>query len=108
MKVRNTVDFNKAASKIEAAINLYGETEAARLEAEAKKNAKWVDRTSNARNSIQGNFSWKGKDAVITLSGNVNYFVYLELAMEKKYAILEPTIKNNAAKIRAGYQRLVK
>lgn len=108
MSVKNTTNFNKAADKMMAAVQLYGETAALQLEAQAKKEARWIDRTTNARNSIQGEFSWKGKNAVVTLSGNVNYFVYLELGMEKRYSILVPTIKRNAAEIRAGYQRIVK
>lgn len=91
-----------------AAIGLYANTAAKKMEADAKRNAPWTDRTGNARNSIQGDFGWEDDSAKIVLSGNVDYSVYLELAHEKKWAILKPTIDKNAPEILRGYQKLVK
>lgn len=108
IKVRNNFNPQKASKKVRAAIGIYADTAAKKMEGEAKKNAPWQDRTSAARNSIQGDFEWKGNQAVINLSGNMDYSVYLELAHEKRYAILKPTIDRNAPSIIKGYQRLVK
>lgn len=108
VKVRNTFNTRMVEKKIRAAIGVYADTAAKKMEGQAKNKAPWVDRTSNARNSIRGDFGWKGNNAVITLSGNMNYFVFLELAHEKKYAILVPTIQGNAKEIIDGYKRLVK
>lgn len=109
MSIRVTNNFNAkmVENKVRAAIGLFADTAAKKMEAEAKQNAAWIDRTSNARNSIRGEFGWKGKRAVITLSGNTNYFPYLELAHEKKYAILVPTIQRNAPEILKAYRKLV-
>ena len=107
MRVTNKTNFKAVEKKMRAAIGVYADTAAKTMEGYAKENAKWTDRTGNARNSIQGNFGWKGNQAVITLSGNMDYSVYLELAHEKKYAILKPTIDRNAPEILKGYQRLV-
>lgn len=38
----------------------------------------------------------------------MNYSVYLELANEKKYAILKPTVDKWTPNIISGYQRLVR
>ena len=108
MRIKNTFNAAKVIGKQRAAIGLYADTAAKKMEGEAKRNGPWIDRTSNARNSIQGDFGWKGNKCVITLSGNMNYSVYLELAHEKDYAILYPTIQRNAPGILRGYQRLVK
>lgn len=108
IKVTNNFDAAKVIAKQRAAIGLYADTAAKKMEAEAKKKAPWTDRTANARNSIQGDFGWEGNQCKIVLAGNVDYFVYLELAMEKKYAILKPTIVRNAPEVIKGYQRLVK
>lgn len=108
IKVTNKLDFKAVEQKIKAAIGLYADTAAKKMEGEAKNNAPWTDRTGNARNSIQGDFGWIGNQAVITLSGNMEYSVYLELANEKRFAILKPTIDRNAPEILKGYQRLVK
>ena len=95
MTVKNTFNPKIAEQKMKAALGLYANTAAKKLETEGKRNAPWIDRTSNARNSIQGDHKWEGNRLAIILSGNVNYFVYLELAMEKKYSILLPTIERN-------------
>lgn len=108
MKVENTFNPSIAEKKMKAALGLYANTAAKKLEAEGKRNAPWTDRTSNARNSIQGNSRWEGNQLAIILSGNVDYFVYLELAMEKKYSILLPTIDRNATEILRGFQKMVK
>ncbi len=108
MRVTNKTNFKAVENKVRAAIGAYADTAAKTMEGEAKKNAPWEDRTSNARNSIQGDFGWKGNKAVITLSGNMEYSVYLELANGKKYAILSPTIQKHSTEILRGYQRLVK
>lgn len=110
MSIRVTNNFNPkmVENKVRAALGLYADTAAKKMEGEAKKNAPWTNRTSNARNSIQGDFGWKSNQVVITLSGNMDYSVYLELANEKKYAILKPTIERNAPEILRGYQRLVR
>lgn len=108
MRVTNNVNFNAAANKIRAAIALYGQSAALKMESAAKNNAPWTDRTSNARNSIQGQFSMLGNTARITISGNTDYFVFLELANEKRWAVLSPTLESYAADVIAGYQKVVK
>ncbi len=108
MKVTNTFDTNPVKAKVRMAIKIFGEAEAKRMEGEAKADAPWTDRTSNARNSITGSFRWEEAKAIITLSGNMDYSVYLELAMEEKYAVLIPTIRRNTPAILNGYRKLVK
>lgn len=108
IKVKQSLDVNEVKKRVHAAIQLLGRTAAQKLEGEAKQNASWQDQTGNARNSIQGKFERKGDKAVIELSGNVNYFVYLELAHEKKYAILVPTIEKNTDEILRAFGRLAK
>ncbi|MGO3751210.1 MAG: HK97 gp10 family phage protein [Peptoniphilaceae bacterium] len=107
-KIIKSLDVNGVTSKLKSGIELYGNTAAKQLEASAKTNAPWTDRTTNARNSIQSNFNWKGKKAVIEVSGNVDYFVYLELANKKKNAILVPTIQKEGKSILEGYRRIFK
>lgn len=107
INVINNVNLGGASNKVKSALYLYGDTAAKKLEATAKGNAPWIDRSSNARNSIQGKFEAKPGVAKIDLSGNVEYFVYLEFAMEKRYAILIPTINQLSTEILRGYQKVV-
>lgn len=108
MRIRNTINFGIAERKVKAALGLYADTAAKKMEGYAKANRPWTDRTSDAKNSIQGKHHWRGKDLAITLSGNVDYFVYLELAYGKKYSILKPTVDKFGPDVFKGYQRLVK
>lgn len=107
IKVTNKTNFKAVENKVRSAISLFAYTAAKKMEGEAKNNASWTDRTSNARNSISGDFGWKCDQAIITLSGNMEYFPYLELANEKKYAILAPTIQRNAPEVIRAYRKLV-
>jgi hypothetical protein len=108
IKIRNTFNPAKIQSRMRAAIGLYADTSAKKLEGIAKENASWTDRTANARQSIRGDFGWEGDKCKIILSGNIEYFVYLELANDEIYAILKPTIEENTPEILKGYQRLVR
>lgn len=105
---KNNFDANATIVKVRAAIGVYADTAAKQMEAEAKDKAPWIDRTSNARNSIQGSFQWEGSQCKIILSGNMTYSPWLELKNEKRYAILLPTLQKNAPKILKGLQKLVK
>jgi len=100
--------LNKAALKHKAALLLYADTAGKMMEAEAKREAKWTDRTTNARQSIKGGAGWEGNQLKVVLSGGMDYSPYLELANERRYEILRPTIEKNAAEILRGYQKLVK
>lgn len=106
----NTSKFNLdgAAKKVLAAMELYADTASQKLEADAKQLAGWTDRTSQARNSIESSSGWDGNKLKVVVSGNTDYFVYLELAHEKQYAILKPTIEKDSAEILQGFKKLVK
>ena len=72
------------------------------LEAEAKLNAPWIDRTGLARKGLHGGAERDGTDLVIYVahSKNIPYGIYLELANAGKYAILKPTIERNLERIK--------
>lgn len=53
MRIKNNLDFDSVSKKVRAGIGLYAQTEANRMEDDAKRSATWTDRTGNARNSIQ-------------------------------------------------------
>ena len=83
------------------------------LEAKARKNAKWTDRTGQARRSITGSSEANGTTISIKLEGyatndNKEYFQYLEFAKQKKYAILEPTIEENKDEVINRYAKTFK
>lgn len=99
----NIAEITDVVGNIEArkkaAIQLYLGVESAKLEAEAKQNKPWENRTSNALNSIKGISAVEGNKAKVGLSGGMEYSQHLELAHGKKYAVLEPTVKANTERI---------
>jgi hypothetical protein len=65
---------------------------APKVEAYAKRNAKWRDRTGNARNGLRGvPESGRGNHKIILAHG-VPYGIYLEVRFSGKYAIINPTL----------------
>ena len=107
MKVTNTFNARMVEQQVKAAIGLYADTAAKKMEGAAKKSRPWTDRTSDAKNSILGSFGWEGNKVKITLSGNMDHSVFLELANENRYAILVPTIQSFAPDILKGYKKVV-
>ena len=72
------------------------------LEAEAKRDRPWDDKTGNARASLHGFVEHKlGQKVVIILSHGVDYGLWLEVANSGRYAIIWPTISRNLPGIRS-------
>lgn len=99
--------FLSLPEKIEKAVMGFGKTQAASLEAEAKKNRPWSDRTAQARQRITGYCEKTDVGVRIYLSHGVNYGVYLELANEKRYAIIYPTLRQNGPEIMRDFSHLI-
>lgn len=84
----------------------YAQTAARQLEAFAKADAPWKDRSGHARGGLTGTARRSGAVFTITLSGSAHYLVYLELAHGKKYAVLWPTLQKHQQRILQGFARL--
>ena len=93
--------YRKHPEKCMRTLQVTGEVIAEDLEAKAKKNIKWTNRTYQARDSIRGSCETTATNVTVKLEGEAyddkdrEYFQYQEFAKKKKYAILEPTIKDN-------------
>ena len=99
------LDFNQRA---QTAIRMYAETSALKLQNDARSDAPWTDRTAHARQRLTGDVLISEKGYTIRLSHGVNYGKWLELAHEKKYAIIKPTIDKDSPEIIKGLQNLLK
>lgn len=89
------------------AVEMYGRTAAVRLEGYAKKDAPWTDRTGAARNRLTGSTERQVTGVRVMLSHGVDYGMWLELANEKRYAIVAPTINLRSPEIFKGLERLL-
>jgi hypothetical protein len=90
----------------EKAVMSYGKTSAAQLTAKAKIDRPWTDRTAQARQRLHGDCKRTDTGIRITLSHGVDYGIYLELAHEKRYAVIYPTLQHEAPKVMEGLRGL--
>jgi hypothetical protein len=70
----------------------YAEYKAAEIENKMKIEAPWTDRTGNARNSIYSVAQIEGNNVVIYSGIGIEYGKWLEIAHEKRFSIVKPTI----------------
>lgn len=94
--------------RTKAAVGLYADASAKKMEVYAKDNARWIDRSGLARDTLSGTYSWVGDIARIELSHGMKYGIYLEFCNEKRYAIIKPTIDTLSPSIIRGLQNLLK
>lgn len=91
---------------IEAIFQL-GRFFAARMESSAKKNARWTDRTTNARSGLTGKAFKLATGVVIYLFHKMEYGIWLEIANSGKYAIILETLEAHYAEIMTSLRKLV-
>ena len=77
--------------KLQAALGMYCETAAKKLETKAKVERPWTDRTGDARKRLVGTSEMEGTRGHIVLAQGVDYGIWLEtrIAFQGKYKILE-------------------
>lgn len=71
-------------------------------EAYMKKNAKWTDRTGNARRGLSARVTRSRWGRKITLSHGVSYGIWLEVRWAGRYAILNPSVREITPRIMSG------
>lgn len=96
------------SKRMPPAIRMYAETAAKKLEEDAKLRAPWTDRTGQARQRLTA-YVTEIQPGIceITVAHGVPYGVFLELAHEKRFATIMPTIQRNAPEIMRGFKVLL-
>lgn len=94
-------------TKAELAVKVYAETVAKDFESHAKANRPWTDRTSRARQGLTGYVRTIPKGYRIIIAHTVDYGIWLEMAHEKNYAILEPTVRLKGPEAIKGMSHLL-
>ena len=93
-------NLDKMSVKLGALILMYASTKASEIQSKMKMNRPWTDRTGMAKTLLNAKVSQPDKNTIrITLSHGVDYGIWLELAHEKNYAIIEPTIREEGPRI---------
>lgn len=79
------------------------------IEAWMKGNAKWIDQTGNARQSLFGDVTDIANQAVILIMGHgVEYGTFLELAHGGRYSVLFPALDMFIPKIWKDVQAMLR
>lgn len=94
--------------KTRAALGLYADTVAKKMETYAKTNRPWTDRTGRAKQSLNSSWKWMGDVVRVELSHGVDYGIYLEFCNEKRYAIIKPTIDKVSPEAIKGLRNILK
>jgi hypothetical protein len=89
-KIQAVMDFNAA----------YGETY-------IKTNARWTDRTGAARSGLTALASSSGSTYEILMAYSVTYGIWLEIANDRKYAIITPAMRIVGEKVMRDLQGLL-
>lgn len=67
---------------------------------EMRTGARWTDRTTNARNSLDYQVNRRGNDFSVTYYGGMHYNIWLEIRWSGKYAIIGPVMISIAPRLR--------
>lgn len=102
-------NLGRLKARLTTGLTMITATMATKMEAWAKDNATWTDRTGNARQSLRGRSYWEDANKIVAqISHGVDYGIWLELANQKKYAILEETIEAHKSEILDAWAEVVK
>lgn len=100
--------MDQLPKKLEAGLDMYLSTKSKELESYMKSNRVWVDRTGLAKATLNASLSKpKPNTSRITLAHGVDYGLWLELANEKNYAIIYPTIKIKGPVVLEGLKNIL-
>jgi len=87
--LRNLDRFYK---KKMAGVQGVGTIISAKAATKSKADHPWKNQTHHAEQGLYGKFRWEGTQGIIEHGHRVDYGVWLELAHDGKYAILEKTL----------------
>lgn len=113
----NATELVSALNKLDRAFTSkeYGgllmlmQTAATKMESWAKENAPWTDRTGQARQRLTGQAYWENPNIVVAaIAHQVDYGIWLELAHQRKYAILEKALEEHRGEIEEAVKTLLK
>lgn len=100
--------LSNCESAADKAIHVFAEQAALKLQNSARENRKWTDRTGQARQRLHGFVGKIPEGYRITLAHGVDYGIWLELAHEKRFAIIQPTIEYvGTFEIMPGFEHLL-
>ena len=102
------VDLGQMSNEVREDVQKVLKNTGFKIEASAKANRPWSDRTGRARQSLNGDSEWVGNKVRVSLSHGVDYGIWLELCNEGKYSIIMPTINKEGPAVMEGLKKILK
>jgi hypothetical protein len=94
-----TPSLDRFNDDVQDAIRMVLEYWATRAVTQMRQNARWVDRTSNARNGLAARTFITENEGTLVLFHTMPYGIWLEVRFSGQYAIIGPTLNDIAPKI---------
>jgi hypothetical protein len=95
-----TPALKKLLPAVDAGVDLAFDVLRPRAEAYARSNAKWTDRTGNARNGLKAQHDKVPMVShTLTVFHSMPYGIWLEVRWSGRYAIIGPTLVNIAPQL---------
>jgi hypothetical protein len=109
LKALFNAEHERRVAATEAILTWWAKSEGG-LATTAQNDAKWIDRTGNARASIEAFVEAltesEGFRLILKAGGPPPYSVFLELAMAGRYAVLWPTLERYSEQIIGDLKRI--
>lgn len=102
-------NLDKMSVKLGAVVLMYSATKASEIQYKMKVNRPWTDRTNMAKTLLTCRVSQPSSTIVrFTLAHGVDYGIWLELAHDKNWAIIAPTIREEGPRVVEDLKDLMK
>ncbi len=104
-------NIRQYGGKAIAGVKAVADKNAAAAQNEMRQNARWTDRTGNARSGLFSGASMAGTDTVEIVFSHghtIDYGIHLETGHGGKYAIIAPTLQRYVTLVRMDLQNLFK
>lgn len=93
--------------KVDIAVRMLAETGAVKMQGYAQGHAPWTDRTGRARQSLKGSVEPYTSGYKVVIAHGVDYGIWLELAHEKRFAIIPDTLNYGQQTVLPAFERLM-
>lgn len=100
--------LQNSEARAHVAIRMYCEEGAKKFQNYAKHNRPWTDRTGHARQRLIGYVEEHGTKIKICIAHGVDYGPKLEYGHERRYSILEPTVKAEGPAVMRSFKTLLR
>lgn len=94
-------------NKLDIATKMLAETGAVKMQGYAQGHAPWTDRSGRARQTLKGSTEPYSSGYKVIIAHGVDYGIWLELAHEKRFAIIPDTLNYGEQTVLPAFERMM-